>query len=152
MEIWKEIPMYPGYEVSTYGQVRSFKQGRNGYILSQQTDKKGYKHVMLNTPEGKKNCQVHRLVMLTFNPCENSSELEVNHKDENKQNNNLDNLEWLPHADNVRYGTGHQRAIEPLKCLVYYVETDTTYSSMKEASDKPASTMEIFLLVALVDC
>lgn len=136
MEIWKEIPMYPGYEVSTYGQVRSFKQGRNGYILSQRTDKKGYKHVMLNTPEGKKNCQVHRLVMLTFNPCENSSKLEVNHKDENKQNNHLDNLEWLPHADNVRYGTGHQRAIEPLKCLVYCVETDTTYSSMKEASDK----------------
>lgn len=74
--------------------------------------------------------------MLTFSPCENSNELEVNHKDENKQNNHLDNLEWLSHADNVRYGTGHQRAIEPQKYLVYCVETDTTYSSMREASDK----------------
>ena len=54
MEIWKEIPMYPGYEVSTYGQVRSFKQGRNGYILAQRTDKRGYSHVMLNTSEGEK--------------------------------------------------------------------------------------------------
>lgn len=74
--------------------------------------------------------------MLTFNPCENSYQLEVNHKDENKQNNHLDNLEWLSHADNVRYGTGSERAHISQKYLIYCVETDTTYSSMREASDK----------------
>ena len=73
--------------------------------------------------------------MLTFNPCENSNVLEVNHKDENKQNNHLDNLEWLSHTDNVRYGTGHQRVIEQQKDLIYCVETNTIYSSMREASE-----------------
>lgn len=135
MEIWKEIPMYPGYEISTYGQVRSYKRNRQGYILSQRSDRKGYLHVALNTPNGKKNCTVHRLVMLTFNPCDNCDKLEVNHKDENKSNNHLDNLEWVTHLENVRYGTGHERAIEQLKYIIRCVETDTIYNSMREASE-----------------
>ena len=43
--------------------------------------------------------------METFNPVENMENLDVNHIDENKENNDLTNLEWLTHKDNVNYGT-----------------------------------------------
>lgn len=73
--------------------------------------------------------------MLTLRPNKNASSLEVNHLDEDKNNNCLDNLEWCSHLENVRYGTGHIRATEPQKYKIFCIETGVTYNSMKEASD-----------------
>lgn len=71
----------------------------------------GYCRIDLHTGEGtrrKKSYQVHRMVAITFIANPNNLET-VNHIDENKQNNKVENLEWMSRSDNNRYGTAHLR-------------------------------------------
>ena len=114
-EIWKPIKGYEGlYEVSNFGRIKSLKRlvkKWNGYrtvpekILRTQKDR--YISVILNN-KGKKRFFVHRLVAEAFLP--NSDNLPcVNHKDENKQNNNVENLEWCDAKYNLNYGTRNER-------------------------------------------
>lgn len=71
-------------------------------FLSPQLDKNGYEKVVMTSTDGKRHrYSVHRLVMENFNPVENMSQLQVNHKDGNKRNNNLDNLEWCTNYENT---------------------------------------------------
>lgn len=94
-EIWKTIEEFPIYEVSNLGRIKNTSSGR---ILSP-TIKAGYYHVSLTNSNYKKNCKVHRLVAITFiSNAENKSE--VNHKDKDKLNNKLDNLEWMTRKEN----------------------------------------------------
>lgn len=66
-------------------------------------DKDGYKRVCLVTSAGvRSSFGIHRLLMVTFRPCENIDEMVVNHIDGNKLNNSLDNLEWVTSSKNVR--------------------------------------------------
>lgn len=106
---WKTIPGYPMYEVSDNGEVRNIKTGKK---LSPQTDKDGYLKVWLFISEGKKQKPmfVHRLVGFAFVDGYFES-AQINHKDENKQNNNADNLEWCDCNYNINYGSRTQRAI-----------------------------------------
>lgn len=102
MEVWKKIEGFSGYYISNIGRVRSIKRGKEK-ILKAKINKYGYYEVALQTDDYKQKMKrVHRLVAEAFIP--NPSNLsEVNHKDENKLNNNVDNLEWLSHGDNSRY-------------------------------------------------
>lgn len=72
-------------------------------FLSPSPTKKGYYRIVLQTTEGKKTFQLHRLVLETFNPIDNSKEMEVNHIDGDKSNNKLENLEWCIGSFNVRH-------------------------------------------------
>lgn len=106
-EIWKDIPGYEGlYKVSSRGRIWS---NRNSLYLKPAVDKLGYFVVILYSAGRRKTIRVHRLVALAFIPNPNSYK-EVNHKDENKANNNIENLEWCTRAYNVNYGTARQRA------------------------------------------
>ena len=135
-EEWKDIVGFKGYLVSNLGRVKSYRMYKDGIILKQQLSKKGYCIVHMSDDNNKKHAvQVHRLVLKTFNPVENMDNLEVNHKDEVKTNNCLSNLEWLTHLENVRYGTGSQRAVEPQKMKIKCLENGIVYNSMKEASE-----------------
>lgn len=71
-------------------------------------NKKGYCLVTLSKNGTQKNFQVHRLVALHFLPNPNNLP-QVNHKDENKLNNNVENLEWCSHSYNVNFGTRNER-------------------------------------------
>lgn len=95
-EQWKRIKGHPRYLVSNYGNVYSeYKSG----LLKQMKDAYGYAQVNLNRHPKK----VHRLVAEAFIP--NPEELpEVNHKDEDKSNNRIDNLEWCTSKYNMNYG------------------------------------------------
>ena len=107
-EIWKDIPDYEGiYQVSNLGNIKSFTKVSNGHILKPCISK-GYKYVCLNKNGKHKNYAVHRLVALAFvkNPYGYKV---VNHKDENKLNNNADNLEWCTSHYNFNYGTSRLR-------------------------------------------
>ncbi len=105
-ETWKPVVGYEGlYEVSSKGNVRNLKTGR---ILKPIYSTNGYAMVDLtSTSNDRTKKLVHRLVAQAFIP--NLSD--VNHKDEIKTNNNLDNLEWISHRDNLNYGTGWLKVI-----------------------------------------
>lgn len=122
-EIWKVIPSYPNYEASNTGKIRNKSTGK---VLKPNTNSKGYHHVVLynGSKKDKHVVGVHRAVAMAFLPTNNYS-LTVNHKDENPDNNNIDNLEWIENSDNIRYSQGHK-----VMCL----ETKKIYSSIWEAS------------------
>lgn len=133
MEEWRTIPFAIDYEISNTGKVRSNRKNFDKYEMSQQTTKKGYKNVLLRTEDGRKSFQVHRLVLMTFKPVDNMENLTVNHIDENKSNNNLDNLEWMTRLENVRYGTGIERCHKKQKDKIYCVELNKYYDGLIEA-------------------
>lgn len=127
------IPKYSPYYVSDEGKVYK-KQNGMYFEITQGFSRKGYKLVTLTVNGKKKRLQVHRLVMLSFCPCENSSQLLVNHKDENPSNNNLSNLEWCDNKYNVNYGTAIQRIADAQSIKVLCETTGIVYKSLTEAS------------------
>ena len=108
-EIWKDISGFEGvYEISSYGRVRSVKSGK---ILS--TSKcggcRGYLSVCLSKNGKRYGKLVHRLVAEAFIPAVEGLS-EVNHKDEDKTNNRVENLEFCNHKYNMNYGTRNIRS------------------------------------------
>lgn len=105
---------YDGYLVNANGDVLSIK-GKEPILLSQ-WERHGYKRVCLWENGEKFNVSVHRLVATAFinNPDPNTY-TEVNHKDENKANNNVNNLEWCTRIYNLNYGTRNKRIVETRK-------------------------------------
>lgn len=94
-EEWRTISNFPNYEVSSFGNVRNVLTNKT----MRQSLKGGYNNVCLTNCEIRTSFKVHRLVALAFieNP-ENKSD--VNHKDKNKTNNCLSNLEWMTRKEN----------------------------------------------------
>ncbi len=70
MEQWKQIQDYPDYEISTEGRIRSNKRKKT-IILQPAQYSNGYLFVILSGIHGRHSCLVHRLVLCTFQPCEN---------------------------------------------------------------------------------
>ena len=98
-EIWKDIPEYEGkYQASTFGRIKSLKFNREK-ILKMRLNPSGYKLINLEN----KTYRVHTLIAKTFIENPNNYR-EINHKDENKQNNRVDNLEWCTRKYNCNYG------------------------------------------------
>lgn len=97
MEVWKDVVGFDRYQVSNEGRVRSLK-GRIK-ILKQSNHHQGYKHLNICQDGKQHKIKVHRLIAKAFLP--NPTNLEqVNHKDGNKANNNVSNLEWCSRTDN----------------------------------------------------
>lgn len=135
MELWKNIVGFDGYQVSSWGRVKSYKTYKSGKMLKIRINDRGYSVVPLRK-NGKKFLKtVHRLVLENFNPIKNMNQLEVNHKDENKQNNSLDNLEWMTHIQNVNYGTAKLRKSKSQSEKVICIDTGIVYDSMRIASE-----------------
>lgn len=102
MEEWKEVPGYEGlYEVSNTGNVKSLIKNK---IIKGFINRCGYRLVGLSKNKILKRFQVHRLVAQVFIPNPDNLPM-VNHKDEDKSNNSVDNLEWCDAKYNIHYGT-----------------------------------------------
>lgn len=95
MENWQTISGFPNYDVSSLGNIRNNKTNKFMKVYV----KSGYYHVSLLNESNKKTLKVHRLIALAF--IENTeNKPEVNHKDKNKLNNQLSNLEWMTRKEN----------------------------------------------------
>lgn len=112
IEEWKDVKDFNGYQVSNKGRVRSFK--RNSlYYLTLHKDKNGYCIAALFKEKKTFYKKVHRLVAEAF--LDNYSEdLQVNHKDENKENNDVSNLEMCNNKYNCNYGSRHTKLAFPI--------------------------------------
>lgn len=101
MEVWKAVKGYEEYlAVSSQGRVKSFMRNPDGNILKAQTDNKGYLRLSCTINGKKVRFKVHRLVAEHFvdNP---DNKPQVNHKDGNKRNNAVPNLEWVTMSENA---------------------------------------------------
>ena len=118
LEVWKDVPGYEGkYMVSNLGRILSRKWTEKqwnhplGRILNQRTDKFGYKYVLFSVRQKKKRMSVHRAVALAFIPNPDNLS-QVNHKDETRDNNYVENLEWCTALYNNRYGHRREKTSE----------------------------------------
>lgn len=107
IEEWKSIKDIPNYDVSNLGRIRNNKTER---ILKPKKIK-GYEYVCLRNNNKNLCKQVHRIVAKTFIPNPDNKPL-VNHKDYNRSNNCVDNLEWVSNSENqlysrIRISKGH---------------------------------------------
>ena len=133
-EIWKDIKGYEGlYMVSNMGRVKSLERTvRNGRgyrivaerILKAKKNNCGYLQVQLYKEGKDKWYYVHVLVATAFleNPM---GYKEINHIDENKQNNCMENLEYCSRSYNVNYGTGSKRSAEKRSKSVFSVDKES---------------------------
>lgn len=144
VEVWAPVTDYIGlYEVSNLGRVRSVDKVRQyvnkagkavnysvkGRVLINQTDFAGYSTVMLYSSQGRKTFKVHRLVAQAFISNLSGRDV-VNHKDGNKSNNSVTNLEWVTQQENCSHAceTGLRSAIK-VRC----VQTGKCFSTVAEA-------------------
>lgn len=141
-EEWRDIVGYENYyQVSNFGNVRRIKYDTN-YRKTQKiknltkTINDGYFAVGLSLRQNQKTVKVHRLVAQAFIPNPNNLP-EINHKDENKLNNCVDNLEWCTRKYNNNYGTRNKKmAISNSKKVNQYDLNDNfikTWNNINEA-------------------
>ena len=145
-EIWKDAVGYEGfYKVSNKGNVYSVERidsinrKRGGFTLEPRTTKRGYLDVNLCKNGILKRKLIHRLVAEAFIP-DLKKYPGVNHKDEDKTNNNVENLEWCDTIYNNNHGTRNKRIGQKLSKKMKAVNVKTgefiTFSSGKEAINK----------------
>ena len=139
-EIWKIINGFNNYEISNLGRVKNVSTGR---VLKGVDNGWGYLQVNLFKAGKGYMRKIHRLVATAF--IENPEKLgEVNHRDEDKANNAVSNLEWCSHEYNINYGTRNERIgkansvamlgknSKAVKCI----ETGETFKSARDAARK----------------
>lgn len=134
LEIFKPIENYPDYLISNKGRVYSSKRNK---FLKPKNSKQGYLTIKLSEHSIIKEFKIHRLIAEAFilNP---DNLPQVNHRDEDKTNNCVDNLEWCDAKYNNNYGTARLRMTEKTKKPVLQFSLDgefiKEYESVKEAS------------------
>lgn len=125
----KDIKGFDNYQVTDDGRVWSKKSRK----FLKQSDLNGYKVVTLYNSKKAKNYLVHRLVATEFleNPCNYK---EINHRDENKANNSVENLEWCDHSYNINYGTRNERQIDSISKRIYQYTKDLKLVNVYKSS------------------
>ena len=143
-EIWLPIEGYENlYEVSNLGRVRrleSVVNGKNGSkrkvsgnILKPRAQQNGYLMVNLCKNGIRRSYYMHRIVSTAFIPNPDNKP-QVNHKDEDKLNNSVENLEWCTAKENTNYGTRTKRSSEKLQKPVLCVELNQIFPSLTDTA------------------
>lgn len=105
-EIWKDIPGYDGvYQVSNLGRVKSFKHGKTR-IMKSCDNSRGYLAIQLQKDGITKHHNIHRLVASAFF---GQSDKQINHKDFDRSNNKLENLEYCTQKENSKHALDNGR-------------------------------------------
>lgn len=114
-EIWKDIPDYDGkYQISNMGRILNNHTKR---ISKGFNHGNGYLYYTFNKDGKKKNAYVHRLVAEAFIPNFENKRT-VNHKDFDRTNNTVENLEWSTHKENLKYSSDNMSRARLSKSIV----------------------------------
>ena len=143
-EIWKDIPNYEGYyQVSNKGNIKSLqfqcnltnKKYPREKILKQKIDKQKNKRVSLWKDGKEKSWLVHRLVGISFLGNTDES-MTINHKDGNRLNNNVSNLEWCTLKENIQHGFSNNLYSHQTPIRIINKTTNKTieYNSLSKGS------------------
>ena len=133
-EEWRKIKGFDNYEVSNKGNVRNIKTNRHLKIAYQPS---GYAIVSLRANGTTRTSAVNRLVMNAFNPIEDDKNVryDVVHMDNDKRNNELSNLKWMTHTDNLlQYATPNE--IDKLNSMIYASVRSTIINWYNEIKNK----------------
>ena len=136
-EKWVQIPEYFGlYKISTIGQIISFHKRNYNKSLKERIDRAGYKTVKLSKNGVTTTCFLHRLIASAFIPNPENKGF-VNHIDGDKLNNDIENLEWCTHAENMQhaYKYGLLKVPDQYKKKVINSCTGEIYESIKVAAN-----------------
>lgn len=139
-EKWKNIPDYEGlYQISNLGRIKNYKN----QILKSSKRYDGYVKVNLSKNGEKKTYYLHRLVVSAF-WGESSPTLHINHKDENKSNNSLDNLELCNQKYNNNYGTRGRRISKSLAKKVDQYDLNGNFIKTWNSHNEAEKVLHIF--------
>ena len=127
----RDIPGYEGlYAATSCGKVYSYRAKK---FLKPTKNKDGYLRVGLCKDKKRKWYYIHRLIAEVYLPNPENL-LFVNHKDEDKSNNCVNNLEWISHKDNCNFGTRNERIAKACRKKVICLETNEIFNSVTEAA------------------
>jgi hypothetical protein len=137
-EEWRTVPGDHLYQVSNLGRVRRYFEYDGKWVVKKLSSSKGYLTTSMLVKSCKKSFKVHKLVMEAFTP-KATWKSQVNHKDGNKQNNRIDNLEWSTAKENITHaietGLRNHRLGNHFKAkAVIDTKTGKEYSCAKLAS------------------
>lgn len=116
MEIWKPIPGFDGYDASSEGRIRSVGKIKNNglsKVLKQCVSSHGYRIISIYGNGKRRQGKVHQLVMMAFHGEPQGDKREVNHKDGNKENNNVENLEYVTQQENQAHAITTGLCVNP---------------------------------------
>ena len=104
-EIWKDIKGYENlYQISNLGRVKSLpKYHKKNESIMKYTLRSGYRTLVLRKNSKRKSKQIHRLVAEAFIPKNGEDKVCVNHKNGNKLDNRVENLEWVSYSENLKH-------------------------------------------------
>ncbi len=139
MEVWKDIKGYEGlYRVSNKGNIYSVTSRKN---IKSRLNKNGYSKVNLSKCGIKRTYTVHRIVMENFKEIKGMDELQVNHINEVRHDNNLSNLEWCTAKENINHGNHNRKlslyrkvAKPNFKLAVICINTGKIFESISSAA------------------
>lgn len=128
-EIWKKIDNYEGYEISNFGRIRTHnkithtdlhgaRKWKDKILKPKISQKDKCARIELWKNGEHKTFLVHRLVANAFLEKMIGTEMTVNHKDGNRLNNRVDNLEWLSRADNIKHGFNNNLYSTQVHCAL----------------------------------
>lgn len=129
METWKPLHNFPSYNGSTHGRIMNI---RTQHILSQADDENGNKKVCLRKNGKQYTVKVHKIIAETF--LGDQPGMDVRHKDNDRSNNHIDNLEWCTRSETIKdaYDRGNMRARKYIRVKV--IETGKIYDSISECA------------------
>lgn len=133
-EEWKDIKGYEGlYQISNLGNVKSLNTNKNMKF----TTRSGYYNIILRKNGKRYSKQVHRLVAEAF--LENKeNKFIVNHKDYNRKNNNIENLEWCTQKENVIWSKNNMKH----RHKTNYSNTGQQYISYRKSTNRYRITID----------
>ncbi|WP_263787312.1 NUMOD4 motif-containing HNH endonuclease [Salinibacter grassmerensis] len=136
MANWKDIDGF-NHKISDDGRVWSKHSGRELKVQTNQNN--GYRIIRISSDGQGKTFNVHRLVMENFGPEQPSEDHEVDHIDEDKSNNDINNLQWVTRKENVRRSSKY--SVEELNDMKR--EVRNTEQTSGEVAEKYGATKSV---------